>query len=201
MTNILTLTLLLISFFDSAQETFSFSMPLNQEVYRGVDNYILVNSGSSNTDFTVACPNCDTIYPSTLENTYVVRTGLGRYVELLVVSQKDPETVLAKQQFQCFNLPDPILFFGASRNGTKCAKSAGYLFAKYPPEMNRDETFEVIDWKLFAGEKKFVGEGRALSQEAKDHLISMMPGDGIAIIVVVKGPDGILRKIAGAYVI
>lgn len=199
MIQFLTSLILLLSFSASAQKNdFTFSMPADQEVYRGIDNYIQVNPGSFEGSYQLSCPSCDTIYKSDI-NTYVVHAGMGRYVELIASSGEDPTTVLQKVMIPCLYLPDPVMYFDISKSGTTVPKTATRIFAKYPPEFHLKASFEVLEWKMFAGGESFSGKGRTLSEEAKSFLITLTKGDGIAIIATVQGPDGIARKIGGAY--
>lgn len=174
-------------------------MPTNQIVYFGIDNYVTLTSSEPEGSYVVGCANCDTIYKTSVPNTYIVRPEKGKFIELQTKSAEKPELVYSTHHIRTSYLPDPVLFFGATKNGGKASKMQRRLFAVYPPEMNIEATFKVISWDLYVGEEHFSGDGDALSDEASSYLITRKPDDGFAIRAVIVGSDGIQRVLGGAF--
>lgn len=135
---------------------------------------------------------------------YIVQpTGSGREA-YLTVSGKSTATnktvQLKKVKYRVSNLPDPELFWGAAKNGTKGSKAETKLFAKYPPEIPLNATFVIKSWECTVpgAARPVMGTGGDIS--AAGGLIRAAPANStISFICTVVGPDGISRKKAGAF--
>lgn len=135
---------------------------------------------------------------------YVVQpTGSGREA-YLTVSGKSTATgktvQLKKVKYRVSNLPDPELFWGAAKNGTKGSKAETKLFAKYPPEIPLNASFTIKSWECSVpgAARPVMGTGGDISAAAG--LIRAAPANStISFICTVVGPDGISRKKAGAF--
>ena len=135
---------------------------------------------------------------------YIVKPiGKGKTATLSVSgTTADGKTVsLKSMQFRCVNLPDPELYWGGVKNGGKASKSQTKLFAKYPPEIPLNATFNIVKWECQvpgAQGKPPGGPGSNISA-ATNLLRAAKPGSQVSFICTVVGPDGIQRKKAGAF--
>ena len=135
---------------------------------------------------------------------YVVSpVGSGREAYLTVSgkSTASGKTVqLKKVKYRVSNLPDPELYWGAAKNGTKGSKAETKLFAKYPPEIPLNASFVIKSWECSVpgAARPVMGTGGDISAAAG--LIRAAPANStISFICTVVGPDGISRKKAGAF--
>ena len=136
---------------------------------------------------------------------YIVKpTGRGREA-YLTVSGKNTATgktaSLKKVKYRVSNLPDPELYWGASKSGTKGNRRETKLFAKYPPEIPLNASFKIINWECTIpgapgapprGSGGNIGAATSLIMQAR-------AGMTVSFICTVVGPDGIQRKRAGAF--
>ncbi len=135
---------------------------------------------------------------------YIVKpTGRGREAYLTVSgkSTASGKTVqLKKVKYRVSNLPDPELYWGAAKNGTKGSKAETKLFAKYPPEIPLSATFKITKWECSVpgAARPVLGTGGNISA-ANGLIRAAKPGSQISFICTVVGPDGIARKKAGAF--
>ncbi len=177
----------------------SFSFLDRHEIYRDVDNYITVSVSPIDLDYKVICTTCDTIYEGDFPNVYIVRPGKVRQTILTVVSDTVPSTVYRHYRLTNQRLPNPSLFFGGTINGSKASRHANRIDVKYPSGMLQKFNFEVLSWNLYIGEKSFNGEGNSLSEEAKNYLRNDKSAEVVSITTVVKGQDGVERKLGGVF--
>jgi hypothetical protein len=168
----------------------------NQLIYRNVLNNITITPLEAATN--VDCPYCDTMYKSEFPNQYYIKPSKGRVSEI-IISDSSTANVLEKHKIKNSYLPDPILFYGASKNGTKCSKNAHHIFAKYPPEMNINLDSEIIKWEIHIDANTFSGEGNQLTEDVIAFLETYEGNGVISIIAVVRTADGIARKLGGAF--
>lgn len=181
----------------SQESDFNVSMLEHQAVYRGLINQIEINTTEDTSSFIVRCPNCITFEKGSEMYTYNVHPGKGKYVEILI-TRKD-STMIHSHKIPVLYLPNPVLFYGAVKSGNKCTPEAAVFFAKYPPQMNLTAEFEVVKWNVSIGNESFAGEGKTLSKEAQEHLKSIEGNVTFSVLAIVKGQDGINRKIGGAF--
>jgi len=135
---------------------------------------------------------------------YIVKPiGKGKTATLSVSgTTADGKTVsLKSMQFRCVNLPDPELYWGGVKNGGKASKSQTQLFAKYPPEIPLNATFNIVKWEcqVPGAQGKPPGGPGANISAATNLLRAAKPGSQVSFICTVVGPDGIQRKKAGAF--
>lgn len=138
-------------------------------------------------------------------NAYIVKpTGSGREATLSV-SGKSTATGktanLKTVKYRVSNLPDPELYWGATKSGEKGNRNETKLFAKYPPEIPLNAVFNIVDWECTIpgapgapprGTGGNIGAATALIKQAK-------PGMNVSFICTVIGPDGIRRKKGGTF--
>jgi len=108
---------------------------------------------------------------------------------------------LKKVKYRVSNLPDPELYWGGAKSGTKANKRSTKLFAKYPPEIPLNATFKVVGWECTipgAPGRPPSGSGSNISG-ASSLILQARPGMTVSFIATVIGPDGIRRKKAGAF--
>jgi len=203
MKQLLFLSTLLFLTTSLCQENFRLQLSETQQLYREVLNEVTLVSNSSESDFKLSCLLCDTLYETENKGTYLVKVGRGKSSLFNVFSASTPSESLGTIILKNSYLPDPTLYFGATRSGGKCSKHESRLFAKYSPELNLSsyDYFEVVSWELFIGSERFEGEGKGLTTEAREHLIQTDISEisAISFLAIVKGPDGIARKIGGVY--
>ncbi len=100
---------------------------------------------------------------------------------------------LGKFVFKVSNLPSPQVFLGSIGTGTTNSKSAvassTKLFAKYPPEITLNATFDVGTWELTVSgaPRSISGSGNSLSAEAINLLKQCKPGAKVSISAKYKG--------------
>jgi len=135
---------------------------------------------------------------------YIVKpSGNGKTATLSVTgTTADGKTVsLKSMQFRCVNLPDPELYWGGVPSGGKASKSQTKLFAKYPPEIPLNATFNIVKWECqVPGAQGRPPGGPGSNISAASNLLRAAPaGSQVSFICTVVGPDGIQRKKAGAF--
>jgi hypothetical protein len=169
----------------------------DQILYRNVSN--TVNICTLGDEYVVECPLCESFEKGELTDTYVLMPGRGRITNVLVKKKKSESEIISTLTFKTDNLPYPVLYYGKTRNSRKCNVENGQIFGIYPPEMNLNLNSNIERWELYAGDKKFEGIGNSISDEAIDFLKSSDKPEAFSIIAVVRGPDGIGRKISGVF--
>jgi len=134
---------------------------------------------------------------------YVVKPGKGKSASLSVFGvDKDGNKVKLKTtQYRVSNLPDPTLYWGAAKSGTKGSKSSRLLQAKYSPEIPLKASFTIIKWTCYApGLKGAPPSGPGGNLGSAGPLINAVkPGTGLSFNATVRGPDGIARQIGGSW--
>jgi len=175
------------------------SLPESMALYRGYPSIveIHVDNGGEGT-YKLVGNNC-TVKASTEPNKFIVNPGSGKKVVLNVIDQSDSSHLLQRFELLVLHLPNPVLFFGASRSGTKASKRGRVLFAKYPPEIPLTAKFLVVKWRIEVEGTAFNGTGYHLSDEANAFLETLESGAILSAIVHVKGPDGIVRSMGAAW--
>jgi hypothetical protein len=109
---------------------------------------------------------------------------------------------LGSFKFRVSRLPDPSLYWGASKDGEKGSRNETRLFAKYPPEIPLNAQFTIKSWELSipgAPGAPPKGSGNQLDGAAMSLLRQAKPGSVIGFMTTVVGPDGIVRKKGGAF--
>lgn len=187
---------------NAQNNTFQVEVGESQIAYRNIENAIIINTNLSFEDYKVVLKNCDSIIETLQKREYTIVPGKGRVCTIDIIDPKDSSIVHYSKMLKVEYLPNPELFYGASMNGTKIDASAGVLFAKYPPSYNLlslNHSFEIISWKIIIGNIIFEGESRVISQQVKDELAKNKVIEYLSVVTIVKGPDGIARKIGGAF--
>ncbi|MCO5260863.1 MAG: hypothetical protein M9916_12020 [Crocinitomicaceae bacterium] len=178
------------------------SLPELNVLYRGYSNVVsAVASGFDQTLLTGAGVSVT----KQGENWIAKPVGSGREASLSV-SGKNSVTGktqnLLTQKFRVSNLPDPELYWGASKSGEKGSRSEAKLFAKYPPEIPLNATFNIVGWEVSIPGAQGAppqGTGGVLSPNAMALIKQAKPGMTVSFLCTVVGPDGIRRKKAGAF--
>lgn len=178
----------------------SIELPELNVLYRGYDNK--VDPTASGYDQTILSGTNATISKS--GTMYIVKPGAGKEAQLTVSGKSSAtnKTVQLKTvKYRVSNLPDPELYWGAAKSGTKGSKAETKLFAKYPPEIPLNAQFRIINWECQvpgaagrppSGTGSDIGAASALLRAAK-------PDMQVSFICTVVGPDGIQRKKAGSF--
>jgi hypothetical protein len=177
----------------------SIELPDLNVLYRGYNNKVLpVASGYPQT--VLGAPGCSI---SKSGEFYIVRPGAGNKTKMSVSGKTaDGKTVnLRTVEYRVSNLPDPTLYWGSAKSGSKAAKSSRLLVAKYPPEIPLAAEFTVLKWTCFApGLKGAPPTGAGGNIGSAGPLINaVQPGAGLSFNCTVKGPDGIARQIGGSW--
>src|SRR5690606_20206456 len=177
------------------------SLPELNVLYRGYPNK--VSAVASGFDQTTLTGNGATVSKS--GEFWIASPGSGR-TATLTVSGKNSVTgksqSLLTQEFRVANLPDPVLYWGASKAGDKGNGRETKLFAKYPPEIPLNATFRITGWQVSIPGAPGVppkGSGTVLDGAASNLISQVKPGMQVSFICTVVGPDNVQRKIAGAY--
>ncbi|MCR9172876.1 MAG: hypothetical protein NXI10_10305 [bacterium] len=199
---LLLLGLSLFFSFTGYTQLVSLEQPELMVLYRGYPNRVFVNISEdadvSVNDIEVQCANC-AISKVNKPGGYIVKPGAGK-IAYITLYQKEGEslTEIYKAEYRVSNLPDPILYWGGSKSGTKAAPSSRVLLAKYTPEIPLKANFIVTKWTMTANGESISGEGSSLAP-AGTIISKAEPGSLVAITAIVVGPDGIARQVGGAW--
>lgn len=177
----------------------SIELPELNVLYRGYPNK--VDPTASGYPFTILTgTNCSV---SKSGDVYIASPGAGRQAFLTVSGKTaDGKTVqLKKVEYRVSALPDPELYWGGVKNGGQGSKSQTQLFAKYPPEIPLNASFNIINWECqVPGAQGRPPSGPGSNISAASNLLRAAPsGSQVSFICTVVGPDGIQRKKAGAF--
>ena len=132
---------------------------------------------------------------------YIVRpTGSGRTAHLTVSGRTgDGRAVpLKRVEYRVLNLPDPTLYWGATKAGGRIPVGDTRIFMKYGPSIPLDARFTIERWEMSAGTQPVGGTGNNVSP-ATGLIRAMRPGMKVAVTCWVRGPDGILRTVSGVF--
>lgn len=100
---------------------------------------------------------------------------------------------LSIHNFNVLPLPPPSIYLGTIANGTSVSKAAitamTRLFAKYPPEIPLNATFEVSSWEISVSTDGVTVNGNSpkLSNEALEKLKQVEKGSVVRISAKYKG--------------
>ncbi|XOV68252.1 MAG: GldM family protein [Fluviicola sp.] len=186
----------------SFSQVIGLEQPELMVLYRGYNNKILVNvpegSERSVNDIELQGINYSAV-KANKPGGFIVKPGKGT-TTTLTLHTMDGDTLkeIYRAEYVVRNLPDPILFWGASKSGVKGSRSSRILLAKYTPEIPLEANFKVTSWTLTANGEQASGTGGNLSQ-AGPIIKKAEPGSQVAITAVVVGPDGIARSVGGAW--
>jgi gliding motility-associated protein GldM len=177
------------------------SLPELNVLYKGYDNKIsAVASGFDQTMLTAQGASV-----SKSGEFWIAKPGQVREASLSV-SGKNSVTGktqnLLTQKFRVSSLPDPELYWGASKSGDKGSRVETKLFAKYPPEIPLNAQFRIVDWEVSIPGAQGApprGTGGVLTPAASGLIKQAKPGMMVSFLCNVIGPDGVKRKKAGAF--
>jgi hypothetical protein len=108
---------------------------------------------------------------------------------------------LKSTEYRVENLPAPTLYWGKRPSGDKFDQKANVLSAKYPGSMQLDAEFTITEWELLpisGSLKRISGVGGDVSA-ATEVINKAVPGEEIAFMCLVKGPDGMTRRVPGIW--
>ncbi|MDG1331988.1 MAG: GldM family protein [Crocinitomicaceae bacterium] len=178
----------------------SIELPEMNMLYRGYPNK--VNATASGYPTTNLSASGASVSKSG-EGWIVKPAGRGKTATLSVSGKTaDGKSVTLKSmQFRCSNLPDPELYWGAVKSGGKGSKAETRIFAKYPPEIPLNATFNIVQWEVsFPGIKGRPPSGSGNNIGSASGLMrAIKPGGQVSFMCTVVGPDGVRRKKAGAF--
>lgn len=176
----------------------SIELPELNVLYRGYRNQVNATaSGFERTELNASGANV------TRDGSgYIVTpNGTSRTATLSVVgrSSNGRSVVLKTLQFRVLNLPDPSLYWGASKSGGRVPAGDYRIFPKFGPEIPLNAQFKAISWTVSAaGTREVSGTGNDLS--AAQGLIRAVPaGKDITVSVWVLDPNQTRRRISGVF--
>jgi hypothetical protein len=109
---------------------------------------------------------------------------------------------LGTYNFRVSRLPDPTIYFGASKDGEKASRAEKYLFAKYTPDVPIKSDFDIKSWELnitgMTGAPP-KGTGNVLTPEALSLLRQAKPNAVITFFLTVEGKDKIRRNKTASF--
>lgn len=149
----------------SAQEV-GIEHPELNVLYRGYDNKLLLVFSDSTeldeSDVVVTGANCS-ISKANKPGVYIIKPGSG-FKSTITLQKKvnDALVDIYSIEYRVLNLPDPVLFWGASKSGMKASRTSRALFAKYPPEIPLEAAFKVTNWTLAVNTEKVTGKGTSI---------------------------------------
>ncbi len=177
------------------------SLPELNVLYRGYANQ--VEAVASGYDQTILSGNGVTLSKS--GNRWIANPGGGREATITVSGKSSVtnKTVsLGTFNFRISRLPDPELYFGTAKSGENGSRAETRLFAKYPPEIPLNATFNILNWELAVPGNPMAppkGPGGQLTPAASGLLKQSKPGTVIGIMTDVRGPDNVVRKKGGSW--
>ncbi|MFK7783472.1 MAG: hypothetical protein AB8B56_00075 [Crocinitomicaceae bacterium] len=197
--------LLLLIIFSSfqclAQEpSGAIELPEHNILYRGYPNKV-IPAATNNLNREVilfGSPNV-TIIKQPDSETYIVKPGKGKVASLYIgLVNGDSTDTIRTVRYRVVNLPDPTLYWSGIKDGAKANIRSKKLFAKYPPSIPLNATFNILDWEILHNGERTHGKGSNLSS-AEDLFKEIKEETEILITTTVVGPDGVQRKITGVW--
>jgi len=171
------------------------SLPEMNVLYRGYNNK--VEGVASGYDKTILTGNGVTLSPGGKPNQYIGKvTTTGREATISISGKSSVTNKTAQLgafKFRVSNLPPPQVYLGTIATGASVGKAAisamTRLFAKYPPEIPLNATFEVSSWEITVSgaPRSIMGSGPVLSVEAQSLLKQARPGAKVSISAKYKG--------------
>lgn len=186
-----------------AQENVAVELVEAKVMYRGYSNVIFVPQDSCNGYVTdVIVLNNGTVEKSDKPNEYFVFPDSGRHLDLAVVRKMNDIIVdtLRIAQYAVRNLPAPQLYWGPYENGAVVNSFEDHLFARYGDHIYLTNSFLVLSWTFYVGDKSTSGDGRNVSM-ANKLLKEITPPTKVIIIAKVKGPESTEFEIHGEWVV
>lgn len=196
------IVILTLNISQAQNDNFNIKIGKNQLLYRNIENTLNISTNLPMEDYKVVLKNCDSTNQIIAKKQCNVVPGKGRVMVIEIIDSKDSNIVHYTEKLKIENLPNPELFYGVSINGSKIDPSVGILFAKYPPPYNLlslNHSFQITSWKIIIENKIFQGEGRKITEEVKNEIIKNKDAEFLSILAIVKGPDGLARKIGAVY--
>ena len=179
------------------QQVYAFGNSEMNVLYRGYNNKLKIAFGED-------CANCR-IVPvnmtiSKSDELYIAKPGSQRTAELLFVDSLSKDTIKTLG-FKVKNLPDPQIYWGGNVSGRKANINSTLVRCNYGPSVPLVANFEVIRVQLSADDidETIICEGERLSDSFLRAVRSIPKDKIICLICDVKGPDGMVRKVAGCY--
>lgn len=194
---------ILISSQAYAQEPFS-AIELSDFniLYRSYKNRVkFAISNDKGCEMNIICQNCEIEKSEVFENSYYVIPGSKSraYIELQLLDEDSTVVYSHQTEFRVRNLPNPTIYWGPSKNGSKGTLHSKVLLAKYPPEVPLNSIYQVRSWTMYIdGEENISGEGSNIGT-AVEYLKTLEGEKQISFMVNVVGPDGITRQIYASY--
>lgn len=176
----------------------SIELPELNVLYRGYEN--IVNATASGYERTDLGGTGASITRN--GQSYIIKpSGSSRTATLSVIgrSSNGRSVTLKTMQFRVLNLPDPTLYWGASKSGSRVPPGDFRLFAKYGPEIPLNAPFKVLSWTATAaGAVEQKGAGNDLSS-IRNFILAVPVGKEISVSVWVLDPGGTRRRISGVF--
>ena len=103
--------------------------------------------------------------------------------------------------FRVRALPKPDIFWGNVADGGRGQKQNTRLFARYPPEIPLNATFQIVSWKcIVPGQRSRPKEGTGSNiSSARTSINQALPGSTVTFMCVVLGPDGVRKKKSATF--
>jgi gliding motility-associated protein GldM len=170
------------------------SLPEMNVLYRGYKN--VVEGVASGYDQTVLNGSGVTLTKSAGGRYVGNVTTTGREASISISGKSSVTNKTAQLgtfKFRVSNLPPPQVYLGTIATGSSVGKAAvsnmTRLFAKYPPEIPLNATFEVSSWEVTVSgaPRSIQGSGPSLSGEAMSLLKQARPGAKVSISAKYKG--------------
>jgi hypothetical protein len=174
-------------------------LPELNVLYRGYPNKV-VPAVTNNNGLEVGLEglNCS-VSKYKNSNYYIVKPGKGRKAVIsIVLIDGDSIITIKRMEFRVSNLPDPVLYWGSAKAGTKANMSSRLIRASYPPEIPLKANFRVVKWTFTTETDTCSGESHILSP-AGDLIKQIDKPSTVKISASVIGPDGISRRISGEW--
>lgn len=175
----------------------SIELPELNVLYRGYSNKVRATaSGFEQTELTASGASLT----KTGDEYKVVPGGSGKTVQLTVIgkSSDGKRVILKRMDYRVLNLPDPTLFWGASKNGGRIPAGDFRLFAKYGNEIPLNAKFDLISWELSNGDRSLKGNGNDLTS-AQQFIRAVPVGKQITVVTWIRDPTGVRRMLNGVF--
>ncbi len=174
-------------------------LPEFNVLYRGYPNKVIpaiTNNGDAH--LILVGTNCSISKSENSDFFTVVPDKSKTATIALVLNQDGRLDTVRRIHYRVLNLPDPLLYWGPSKQDTKADLHELLLFAKYPPEVPLNAQFSIVEWSIIGTEDTISDVGSNLRKADSLFRTFNLP-TSVTIRTIVVGPDGIRRVMIGNW--
>ncbi|MEO5644043.1 MAG: GldM family protein [Bacteroidia bacterium] len=206
--SVLIMGMLITSFYTGSDLHVGYVIPVKMSVfYVGVDNPVWISACKMKDDQIMPVISNGSISRTAAPGSYVVRIN-GGVDAIIDIMTNDSTQTLGSYKFRIKRIPDPVAYVGNLKadgimSGIELQNISG-IFARME-NFDFDVKFNVVSFEmsLFSKGKwkTLFATGPAFTPEMKADIATVVDKDKVLFSkVIVKGPDGTLRKIPGVII-